>query len=77
MDKNDFLKQLEENGISPAIVSFDSSIHEGYNIRKNRVRWEIFLRERGREYNCMGFPSESDALQYMLEILVKLYGNKE
>ncbi len=77
MDRNDFLKQLEENGISPTIVSFDSSIHEGYNIRKNRVWWEIFLRERGREYNCMGFPSESDALQYMLEILVKLYGNKE
>ena len=69
MNRNEFIARLKENGISPEIVSFDSSTNDGYNIRKNKFRWETFMRERGNEYNCMGFPSESDALQYMSDLL--------
>lgn len=77
MNRDKFMSLLQENGIDPNIVSFDSSVDDGYNIRKNRIRWETFVRERGREYNCIGFPSESDALEYMLEKLIELYGKKQ
>ena len=73
MNKDEFIERLKENGIDPEIVSFDSNTNEGYNIRKNRLGWKIFIRERGKEYNCIGFPSESDALQYMFDKLVGIY----
>lgn len=73
MDRNEFVIRLEENGIPPEIVSFDSSTNDGYNIRKNKLRWEAFTRERGVEYNCIGFPSESDALQHMFDELTAIY----
>ena len=73
MDQNEFIARLKENGIPAGIVSFDSSTDDGYNIRKNKLRWETFTRERGKEYNCMGFPSESDALQHMFDELVAIY----
>lgn len=50
MDRNEFIARLKENGIPPEIVSFDSSTNDGYNIRKNKLRWETFIRERGEEY---------------------------
>lgn len=77
MNREKFMSLLQENGIDPNIVSFDSSVNDGYNIRKNRIRWETFVRDRGKEYNCIGFPSESDALEYMLEKLIELYGKKQ
>ena len=73
MNRNEFITRLKENGISPEIVSFDSSMDDGYNIRKNKLHWKTFIRERGKEYDCIGFPSESDALQHMLDELVAIY----
>ena len=73
MNRNEFIARLKENGIPLEIVSFDSSINDGYNIRKNKLRWETFTRERGKEYNCIGFPSESDALQHVFNELVAIY----
>lgn len=77
MNREKFMSLLQGNEIDPNIVSFDSSVDEGYNIRKNRIRWETFVRDRGKEYNCIGFPSESDALEYMLKRLIELYGKKQ
>ena len=73
MNRNEFIARLKENGISPEIVSFDSSTNDGYNIRKNKLHWETLIRERGKEYDCTGFPSESDALQHMFDELVAIY----
>ena len=73
MNKNEFIARLKGNGTPPEIVSFDSSTNEGYNIRKNKLRWETFTREKGKEYNCIGFPSESDALQHVFDELVAIY----
>lgn len=75
MDRSEFLIRLKKKGIDPQIVSFDSSTKDGCNIRKNRLGWEVFMRERGKEYNNIGFLSESDALQYLYDELVKIYGN--
>lgn len=73
MDRTEFVRQLKEHGIDPNIVTFEDNVADGYGIRKNRFRWEVFLRERGAEYNCVGFPSESDALIYLLDRLVPIY----
>ncbi len=75
MDRNDFYAALKQMGIDPETVSFDSGINDGYNIRKNHFRWEVFTRERGAEYGCVGFSSESDALQYLLCELIECHNN--
>ena len=46
MNRNEFITRLKENGIPPEIASFDSSTNDGYNIRKNKLHWETFIRER-------------------------------
>lgn len=74
MTKNEFLVLLKENNIDENIVVFDDLIKDGYCIRKNYHRWEILFRERGKEYDLIGFPSESDALTALFERLVKLKG---
>ncbi len=73
MDRNELFQILEQKGICPKIVSFENSVNDGFNIRKNKLNWETFIRERGMEFDSMGFPSESDALQYMLEQIVRYY----
>lgn len=77
MDKKEFVILLKAKGIDAGMVSFDSETNEGYNIRRNQSRWETFVRERGVEYDCIGFPSESDALQHMFDELVSLYSRNE
>lgn len=73
MDRDCFIRFLKQNGIDPGIVSFDNSINDGFNIRKNRLNWETFIRERGQEFDSIGYPSESDALQNMLQIILHYY----
>lgn len=70
MSRSEFFSLLREEGIDPNMVAFDSSISTGYNIRKNSSRWEAFYRIRGKEYDRIGFSSESDALQFMYQMLV-------
>ncbi len=73
MTKTELLDKLNKENISTDIVSFDDPIKDGLCLRKVYYRWEVFYRERGQEYNVIGFPSESDALQYMYEKLLSLY----
>ena len=71
MTKADFLKLLENKGILSDIIHFENSIADGYYVLKNYHRYEVFFRERGKDYDCVGFSSESDALEYLLEKLLK------
>lgn len=73
MTKKNFLEQLAKYGIDSKLVVFDNSINDGYCVRKNHFRWEVFFRERGKEYNCVGFPSESNALKYLFDMLYGIY----
>lgn len=73
MTKNDFLLKLKENGVDTDLISFEDNSKDGYCMRKNYYRWEVFTRERGKEYDVIGFPSESDALLYLLDRLLKIY----
>ena len=68
---NEFVALLKENKIDTSIIHFENSVADGYYVLKNYHRWEVFYRERGKDYNCMGFPSESDALEYLLKKLAK------
>ena len=74
MTRLEFLELLEQNRIDIKIVSFEPELKDGYCVRKNRLRWEVFVRERGVEYDLMGFPSEDDSLQYLFKMLLRIYG---
>ena len=67
----EFVDLLKENKIDTSIVHFKNSVADGYYVLKNYHRWEVFYRERGKDYDCIGFPSESDALEYLLKKLLK------
>lgn len=71
MTREEFIDLLKSNNIDPAVVIFDDPIREGYVIRKNHFRWEVFYRERGKEYNAVGYPSESEALNALAEKLIR------
>ena len=69
MTREEFFTLLEQNKRSSADVHFETSAADGWYVLRNYHRWEVFFRERGTEYECMGFPSESNALQYVLKKL--------
>ena len=73
MTKVEFLELLKRYNIKEDVVVFDDPIKDGYCVRKNHLRWELFFRERGKEYDCIGFASESNALQYLWDMLRKIY----
>ena len=70
MTKNKFIESLKSNDISTNLVHFENSVADGYYVLKNYHRWEVFYRERGKDYDCVGFPSESNALEYLFEKLI-------
>ena len=71
MTYNEFVDLLRENNVDTNIVHFENSVADGYYVLKNYHRWEVFYRERGKDYDCVGFPSESNALEYLLGKLSK------
>jgi hypothetical protein len=71
MTKEEFIELLDNSSVSSDLVHFESSVADGYYVLKNYHRWEVFYHERGKDYDCLGFPSESDALEYLLKKLVK------
>ena len=73
MTKAEFLELLKKHNINEHLVVFDDVIKEGYCVRNNNFRWEVFFRERGKEYDCVGFPSEINALQYLFDRLYNIY----
>lgn len=73
MTKAEFLELLKKHNINENLVVLEDEIKEGYCVRKNYFRWEVFFRERGKEYDCVGFPSESNALQYLFDKLYSIY----
>lgn len=73
MTRDEFMELLADNQIDPNIVRFDDGTSDGYCVRKTRFRWETLVRERGMEYDVLGYPSESDALTKLSEDLIRIY----
>ena len=71
MTRTGFLELCESKNISTNLIHFENSVADGYYVLKNYHRWEVIFREHGKDYDCMGFPSESNALEYLLKKLVK------
>lgn len=69
MTRTEFFELCESNSISANYIHFENSVADGYYVLKNYHRWEVFYRERGKDYDCVGFPAESDALEYLLRKL--------
>lgn len=76
MTRNEFFFALQANGIDLDMFSFDDSVKEGYCVRKNGFRWETLVKERGKERDVLGFPSEEDALENLLGRILTLYSNR-
>ena len=75
MNKSDFLILLKQEGIPESVVDIDNKkIEDMYSLRFDGVRWLTFRRERGQEYEVMGYPSENDALDALFQRLLSLYG---
>ena len=70
MTRAKFLALCRKSNISTSMIHFENSAADGYYVLKNHYRWELSFRERGQEYECMGFPSESDALNYLADKLI-------
>lgn len=70
MTRREFLELCKSNNISTNLIHFEYSVANGYYVLKNYHRWAVFYRERGKDYDCACFPSESDALIYLAEKLL-------
>ncbi len=65
MTKDEFLSALAKNNIEVKVHFDDNSMSDGFCVRKNHFRYETLYCERGKEYDVMGHPSESDALIFL------------
>lgn len=75
MTRTEFLELCKNSNISTGLIHFENSVADGYYVLRNYYRWEVFFRERGKDYNCVGFPSESDALLYLADSLIHNRGS--
>ena len=71
MTRIEFWELCESKNIATNLIHFENSVADGYYVLKNYHRWEVFYRERGKDCDCVGFPSESDALLYLSERLIR------
>ena len=71
MTRTEFGELCNKQNVSPNLVHFENSVADGFYVLKNYHRWEVFYRERGKDYDCMGFSSESDALINLSERLIR------
>ena len=71
MKRIEFLELCESKNIATNLIHFENSVADGYYVLKNYHRWEVFYRERGKDYDCVGFPSESDGLIYLADKLMR------
>lgn len=70
MDKTEFLHILTKNNIDVNLISFeDSTRDDAFCIRKYYGIWEVYYRERGKEFDPKKFQSESEVLLYLLKKL--------
>ena len=75
MTKSEFRNRLKQEGIPESVVDIDNKrIEDMHSLRFDGLRWLTFRRERGQEYEVMGYPSESDALDALFQRLLSLYG---
>ncbi|MEG1886915.1 MAG: hypothetical protein RR177_02210 [Oscillospiraceae bacterium] len=75
MNKQDFFKSLSENNIDLENICFNDGVKDDvFCVRENYTCVEVFYRERGKEYDLQKFLSLSQALEYLLNKILKMTG---
>ena len=70
MTKEQFFRILKANNIPLDLICFDDNIKDDvFCINHNYTHWEVFYRERGKEFDVKKFVTESDALKCLLDKL--------
>jgi hypothetical protein len=67
--KDEFLQAIRSDRIRSDVFSLDGQSNECYVIENRGARWVVYYSERGLETGVREFPTESAALEYMLEML--------
>ena len=71
MKKQDLAKKLNEKNIRVDSFSLEGGLpNEAYCLNKTKDCWEVYYSERGRKTGLKKFTNESDACQYLYEVLV-------
>ena len=66
MTRIEFLELCENKNIATNLIHFENSVTDGYYVLKNYHRWEVFYRERGKDYDCVGCISQLAEIAYMI-----------
>ncbi|MBC8545962.1 hypothetical protein H8711_03280 [Clostridiaceae bacterium NSJ-31] len=70
---DDFFEVLRANNIPEFKVSINNAIKDDvYCIRENYNQWEVFYRERGKEFNLKKFDTKEEAQNYLLNYLIRI-----
>lgn len=73
MNKEIFLEKLEKNGINKKMVCFDDNVSDDiFCVMTNNNYYEVYYRERGKEYYNRRFNNQDEALEYLLEYLCRI-----
>jgi len=67
--KDDFLRVIRAENIDPDAFGFDGPGNECYVVEHREGRWVFYYSERGLETGLQQFPSESAALEFLLQKL--------
>lgn len=69
MNKAELRRQLEALGVRDDSYSLDGPSGEAYCLNVDRGQWKVFYYERGIETDPKDFGTESEACEYLLEVV--------
>lgn len=72
MTRTQFVALMETEGIESNAFSVESPLrHESYCLARERVGWSVFYFERGKRHNVRHFDYETDAFEYLAEVILE------
>lgn len=78
MNIEEFNRALMTNNISPKNVCFNNNVADDvFCVRENYDNIEVFYRERGKEYDMRIFKNISQALEYLLDKILRISGKSK
>ena len=77
MNRHDFLALIQQENIMPHAFSLYEVKDESLVLDKDGYRWVVYYSERGVRVKEEGFASESDALEYMIGLLIKSHTSRQ
>ena len=75
MNIDQFIELLVNKGIDPNIVCFNDTIKDDVFCVMEQYHFvEVFYRERGRAFDMKKFKTQSEALLYLAEKILRVSG---